>query len=248
MTRPSAYSESHCVDNYPPGMERHWWTQARAQIVLAAVADFKHLTMMDVGCGPGLTVEYLRNKGFDCWGCELGQPVVRRAAKDFVVTGTDVWKLNVDFRNKVGVVLLLDVLEHVPDPQTFLATLLLAFPNSMHIVVTVPARKELWSAWDERYGHYCRYNRQSLTSLLAGAGLKLSRVRYIFHSLYPALFVVSKTATRATKIREPRLIWLHWLIAWWFSIEAKILHDDRLIGTSLLAVCNRTPENYLDCC
>ena len=163
------------ADPYPLGIERHWWTMARSEIVRKAVLGFPVSRILDVGCGPGLMVAHLRHHGMDCWGCELGSPDVREPAKGYIRTDIDARELKSEFRELVGTLLLLDVLEHLPDPVSFLSDLIAAYPALHGIIVTVPARMELWTAWDDRYGHFLRYDRRQLTELFDGSGIEIKR-------------------------------------------------------------------------
>jgi len=232
----TAYSAEQYAANYDPGMEHHWWTCARASIVQRAIDRFPGAVILDVGCGPGLVVQHLRKRGYNCSGCEIGRPVVLAAVDNFVQTGMDALDLDLDTRLRVDVILLLDVLEHLHSPQSFLRSLLAAFPNLRGVVITVPARRELWSAWDERFGHQRRYDRSSLTSLCTKAGLHVQRLRYFFHGLYPVLLTVSHTFGRTTKIVAPRKrSVLQTLLAYVFRLE-EVLPIGRLPGSSLLLV------------
>jgi hypothetical protein len=65
-------------------------------------------------------------------------------------------------------VLLMDVLEHVPDDYRLLSDLLAAIPVGGYLLVTVPAELALWSKHDESFGHYRRYDRQRLARLWEG--------------------------------------------------------------------------------
>jgi len=235
----TAYTAQQFQDNYPPGMEHHWWSRARADVVRRALHGFRGTTILDVGCGPGIVVQHLRACGFTCFGCELGQPDVLPAVQDLVWTGQDAAALDPAFRAGVGVALLLDVLEHLPDPAAFLRGLLLAFPNLRAIVITVPARPELWSAWDEHFGHHRRYDRRSLHDLCMAAGLSPVVLRYFFHTIYPALLAVARLAGRSARVApgRPRSL-VDGLLARFFAWEAQ-LPIGRVVGSSLIAVAVR---------
>lgn len=232
----SAYSVQQFLDNYAPGMEHHWWTRARANIVQRALHEFRGAKILDVGCGPGIVVQHLCRTGHDCFGCELGMPTVLPTVRNLVWTGMDAVALDPRFRDGVGVVLLLDVLEHLQDPRGFLLKLLAAFPNLQAVIMTVPARQELWSAWDQHFGHHRRYDRRSLTSLCEDAGLHPSVLRYFFHAIYPALLAVARVTGRSTQSTAQRS-WslLNIVLTHVFTYEAR-LPIGRTFGSSLLAI------------
>ena len=232
----SAYSAQQFQDNYAPGMEGHWWSRSRANIICRALSGFHGDTILDVGCGPGIVVRHLRKAGYECFGCDLGTPTVFQEVQDAVWIGTEAAALSQGFRSSVSVVLLLDVLEHLSDPNKFLLNLLVAFPNLKAIIVTVPARQELWSAWDQHFGHYRRYDRHSLFLLCKNSGLRPLTLRYFFHAIYPALLVVARVIGRDTqsKVQKSNSL-LNILLTQVFTLEARV-PIGRSFGSSLLAV------------
>ena len=68
-----------------------------------------------------------------------------------------VFDLPEEERRGVTTLLVLDVIEHLEDPIAFLREVLSSFPDVSSLIVTVPAREELWSAFDDFYGHHRRY-------------------------------------------------------------------------------------------
>ena len=58
---------------------------------------FRPSAILDVGCGPGLMVGYLRQRGYDCRGCDLGSPTVIETARAAVWTETDALQVDADF-------------------------------------------------------------------------------------------------------------------------------------------------------
>lgn len=232
----TAWGDAQYDNVFAPGVEHHWWHLARGHIIRQVIDSLGASTILDVGCGPGVMVGYLRQRGYDCWGCDLGSPSVAPAAEGAVWTGTDALQLDEAFRHKVGVILLLDVIEHLPDPAGFLGLLQKAFPNVTAIVVAVPARRELWSVLDEYFGHQRRYDRAMITQQFAAAGLAVARQRYVFHSLYPLMLLLRRQRKPSNAIRIPSGPSLfHNLAASWFGFEAR-LPLGRLFGSSLVAV------------
>jgi SAM-dependent methyltransferase len=172
----SEFSEVQYDEAYPDGIEQHFWHLARNRLVEATLrqgADRKG-RVLEIGCGPGLVLQYLRGRGFDCWGCELGDPPLPDAIRPFVLVKRDFRDLDPAFRRDTNSLLLLDVLEHIPDDTEFLRALVAAFPQSRSLILTVPARGELWSNYDDHYGHFRRYDQARLAAVLDEAGFSLA--------------------------------------------------------------------------
>jgi hypothetical protein len=82
-------------------------------------------------------------------------------------------------------VLLMDVIEHVPDDRAFLRDLLvrgLVGPET-RVLITVPSYPALFSSHDRFLGHYRRYNRRSLQALFDAVGLRAVDEGHFFGSL-----------------------------------------------------------------
>jgi hypothetical protein len=107
-------------------------------------------------------------------------------------------------------------------------------PALTHVLVTVPARMELWSDWDVHYGHFRRYELSTLASELTGAGLTVLSVRYFFHALYGPMFA-TRGHRRATTIAAPKATRLHRSLGEAFVLEASLV-PPWVPGTSIIAV------------
>lgn len=236
----SEFSREQYSHAYPDGVENHWWNRSRCWLILKLLHRFcgQSPLVVDVGCGRGLEVQALRAAGVITHGVELAavQPVANVAA--WVTTGTDASDLDPELRAQANVLLLLDVLEHLEEPEAFLRQLLDHYPNVARIVVTVPARAELWSNYDEFYGHQCRYSLEGLKSLGSGAGLGCKAVGYFFQLLYPpARLLALLGKDRAIDIVPPTANkrWLHGVIARFFH-AGHLLLPHQLRGSSAYAV------------
>jgi hypothetical protein len=195
--------------------------------------------VLDIGCGRGLTVDFLRKAGVDAHGVELAHVPPLPAVEPFVHTARDAFTLPEALRRRVTVVLLLDVVEHLPAPEAFLAGCLAHFPSLARLVVTVPARRELWSNYDDFYGHLRRYDRASLRDLLRPVGTRRAEAGYFFHALYPVLRAqLAATAERPLAHQAPRWRWPHRLAARVFDLEERVLPAG-WYGTSLWGVADR---------
>ncbi|MFH0901097.1 MAG: hypothetical protein V2A73_10745, partial [Pseudomonadota bacterium] len=155
--------------------------------------------------------------------------------------GADAFALEPELRRGVETLLLLDLLEHVEDPLDFLLRCRSAFANARRILVTLPARQELWSNYDEHYGHFRRYDLDSARALLARALMPIREIGYCFHSLYaPALVLALLGRPRPVRIAVPASApsrHLHRFLASWFRLETYLLPRS-LPGTSIYALAS----------
>lgn len=233
----SAYSSEQFGDNYPIGMENHYWIDARNRILRRHIQHFftPSDVILDVGCGTGVVVDYLTKQGIPCYGVELGCPTITCTSKERIHTGCSVRDLPDEFRKSITSVLLLDVLEHLNNPDDLLSEIRASLPNVKKAIVTVPARKELWSNYDEHFGHYLRYSRSQLQGLIEANGGTVASMRYFFHGLYLPMLLVSKLGLqRTTTNTTPTRLGIHRGIASLFALEERIL-SGRILGASLIA-------------
>jgi SAM-dependent methyltransferase len=220
---------------YPMGIEYHYWNLARNSII-KSVLKKHNLTgkkILEIGCGRGYVVESLRDDGYTCLGVDRARI---ESSKEYLFFGIDFDELNSTIKGETEVVLLCDVLEHIPEPEEFLARIQDAFPHVRHILITVSAREELWSNYDEYYGHMTRYSRPSLTKVLGSVGYRVLCMSYFFHLLYiPAYLLRLLRKERGIEVHPPVGILraLHRFLANVFVIEQKLL-PHACGGTSLI--------------
>jgi hypothetical protein len=220
---------------YPPGIERHFWVAARNGIIYDTIASAGMAgdKLLDIGCGRGIVVDYLRRRGVDCHGSELGTPKLSESLTAYVNTGCDAVDLPAPLRESIQGILLLDVIEHIDDAPAFLRRLANAFPAVKRFFITVPAHPQLWSDWDARYGHYRRYTPETLRETVMAAGFRPARLHSFFHSLYIPMRLMSLVGMkRRTEEAAPSNPALHGVIASLFHWEARVL-PDWVPGTSL---------------
>jgi SAM-dependent methyltransferase len=77
------------------------------------------------------------------------------------------------FEASFDAVIACEVLEHIRDESAFLGKIRGLLNPGGRLILSVPARKTLWSDHDEIAGHYRRYDRQEITDLLSRQDFKL---------------------------------------------------------------------------
>ena len=229
------YTDDQYAENYPPGVERYFWNVAQNPIIVRSLrrSGMDRWPLLEIGCGRGIVVEYLRCRGIDCIGCELAAAPVPDHLRSVVLDRTDFANLPASQRSGIRGVLLCDVIEHLPNPISFLRNVRSALPALEGVLVTVPARQELWSEWDCHYGHLRRYDLPSLRATLNAAGLKPLAAGYFFHALYLPAFLLRGGKLRSTSVKAPSLLWLHAAVGAAFQAEERIL-PSALPGTSAI--------------
>lgn len=236
----TAFNDAQFASAYPAGIERHYWHRARIATIAAQLerADLRGAPIVEVGCGTGVVVRALRVRGFDCEGVELSDITIPEDLEGHIVAGTSFTELPASRRDGTKVVLLLDVIEHLEDPVIFLAQLRTSFPAMTHLLITVPARQELWSNYDEHYGHFRRYSVETVESTAHAAGFSPLVTRYFFHGLYlPARVLAALGGQRSVSVSAPAgaLITVHRALAAWFRLEQHLLPAG-FVGTSVISV------------
>jgi SAM-dependent methyltransferase len=105
---------------------------------------------------------------------------------------------------RYGLILMLDVLEHLPAPEQALTHALRLLEPDGIILITVPAFPVLWTAHDDLNHHLRRYTRASLRALAERSGLELRACEYAYHWLFPVKLAVRlKEAILGSRPRPP---------------------------------------------
>jgi len=224
---------------YPSGIERHYWTLARNLIIKRELlrGSLHGKKILEIGCGRGIVVDFLRQAGFDCYGVELAPVNSLLKITQYIHSGMDFTNLDQKFIDSIEVILLFDVIEHLANEQDFLNRIRKIFPKVKYLIVTVPARIELWSNYDTFNGHLRRYDLQSLKQSAEKGGWTTISSRYFFHLLYlPARVLLHFSGKRQTKIVPPTGLAVlgHKLLAHLFIFDS-ILFPNSCSGTSIIS-------------
>jgi hypothetical protein len=238
----ASFTQEHYAEGVPAGMEFHYWNFARNMYLshlLKSCVD-KDEVILEIGCGRGIVVEYLRAQGLNCFGSEIANAPVPDKLKKCIFSPQDATTLPADFREGVRIVLLLDVIEHIEDAGVFLAQIRRSFPNMRKLIVMVPARKEIWSNFDSYYGHHRRYDPALLMEHLSEGGFSPEPCGYFFHILYWVMRVLLPfKPERPVILSAPSALMrpIHYFFAKMFLLEGVLL-PRHWLGSSLLTMAS----------
>jgi hypothetical protein len=201
----TAYNADQAALDFPPGAEDGYWYLARNNHLYNQLKKngLDESPILEVGCGSGIVVEFLRKQGLDCKGCDLSDQAAKKSP--YLFLSTDANDMEESYRKKVKTLLLLDVIEHIEEPVPFLKKLQTSFPNLEYFVIAVPARKELWSNYDVFFGHFRRYDMKMLRQEMKEIGAKVLVMHYFFKLLYlPGWLTVKLLGKRNLQVGAPQ--------------------------------------------
>jgi SAM-dependent methyltransferase len=134
--------------------------------------------VLEVGCGAGDLLLNLSRLGYEGVGLETSEAARQEAERRTRPAGGRV-RIAADVADADGcfdLVVACEVLEHIEDDRGALAEWVARLAPGGHVLVSVPAHRRRWSDSDVWAGHYRRYERNDLRSLLEGAGLLVDRI------------------------------------------------------------------------
>jgi len=240
--------------------DRHWWFAARRRILrelVTEIAGGRRLEIVDVGCSTGGNAGSLSD-AHDVLGFDASETAIRIAterhpkARFQVAAGLDPVR---EAARTADLVLLMDVIEHVEDDFQFLSSIAAVLPTRAHVLVTVPAHPELWSAHDVASQHWRRYTKERLERVWRDLPLEPRLVTHCNALLAPLV----RTARRLRKREKPvhgtgadlavPSAPVNAALRWTFEREAgplrRALHERKPApyrdGISLLAILRRAP-------
>jgi SAM-dependent methyltransferase len=173
--------------------ERHWWWRAREQLILATLERYRPpggwRAILDVGCGDGMLFDRLTTFG-DVEGVEADPATVSAGGRHRSRIHVAPFDTTFQPRKRYSLILMLDVIEHLPDPLAGVRRAVELLESEGILVATVPAFGFLWTTHDDLNHHVARYTRRSFQRLARDAGLRVERARYFFHWGFAAKLLV----------------------------------------------------------
>jgi len=196
------FSKGNATVSYPAHgndacfeIEDHsFWFQHRNRCIASIVRGFPPAgALFDLGGGNGFVSLGLQQAGWRSIVVEPGHAGAVNARKRGLPNVVCATLEDAGFRaHSIPAAGLFDVLEHIADDRHFLRVLRELLIPGGRVYLTVPAYSWLWSAEDVAAGHFRRYTRASLASVLRQSGFEVEFASYIFSPL-PLPILVSRT-------------------------------------------------------
>lgn len=221
-----------------------FWFNHRNKIILdqfnnQAVQGF----VLDIGGGNGFVTKMLQESGYDVIlvepnfsGCLNAK---HRGVKNIINSSLD----QISFSElKPNCICAFDVLEHIENDFHFLKNCFNNLSVDGKLILSVPAFKGLWSNEDVLAGHYRRYAKHELESIVIKAGFNITYSSYFFSILPIAILIFRKIFSKKNNKIDDHSHRRNFLVLdLIFSLERSILRKrgKLFFGSSLILVAEK---------
>ncbi|WP_027358618.1 class I SAM-dependent methyltransferase [Desulforegula conservatrix] len=224
-------------------INRHPWELARLDIVMNLINLIKpglngrfseEGVILDIGCGDGFVAREvaLRFPSYRVIGIDTKYDKKNGCKDDQKIPNLEFHKSvkQIDSTIKqADLVMMLDVLEHIEDDESFLGDIMSGniFNADTLFFLTVPAHQALFSRHDTQLCHYRRYSLDELKNLSGKAGISIiSAGNFFFLPILQRIFeiFIDKTNLASNTKKIGVAGWEHGLF--FTSIVKKILISD----------------------
>ncbi len=233
--------------------QTHWWYVARRKIIFDWVwrilSDYSSPQLLDVGCGTGFNLEFLRAHGYNqVTGLDFSTEALNFCRSRHLTRLICSDGARPPLRGQsFDVVIALDLIEHLEDDNQALGELAhLLKPRGVLIIFT-PAFNFLWGLQDEVSQHYRRYTAPELRRKVTQAGLTIDKLTYANIFLFPFIWAGRMVLRwRGNKIQgtsenDLHPAWSNNLLQAIFAAERPLLRYLNFpFGVSLLCVARKS--------
>jgi 2-polyprenyl-3-methyl-5-hydroxy-6-metoxy-1,4-benzoquinol methylase len=233
-------------ERYRELYDRHWWWRARTELVERKIRQLcqpgEKQSILDVGCGDALFFDRLQKFG-DVEGVEpfagLVNPNNPHRARIHMCPFDQKFQPG----KLYSLILMLDVLEHLPDPVAALRHVLSLLRPGGLFMLTVPSLMSLWTNHDVINHHLVRYTKKSFREVAARAGFAIQEETYLYYWTCPVKMCVG-FAERVLRLQpKPPGVppaWINEPLYWLSRLEQKLLTPLSMpFGSSLMVVGSR---------
>jgi len=187
-SRISFPSENYSGDDSNQEADGFWATE-RANSIARMLRTTDSKTLWEIGAGNGNAAIPLRNLGFNVFPIEpLNSGAVTLAKNNFLTFHSTLEDLKLP-TDSIDVIGAFDVLEHLEKPEDLLFEIHRVLKPGGTFICSVPAYQWLFSDFDRSIGHYRRYSRKDLSSLISSVDLYCTEIKAIYGFLVLPAFL-----------------------------------------------------------
>lgn len=174
--------------------ENSFWFKHRNNCIIELIKKYSSGNIIfDIGGGNGVVSAMLEENGLRTVLIEPDISGVYNAQKRGLKNIINASFHESGFKNEsIAEAGLFDVLEHIKDDEGFLASVRDTLKRKGILYLTIPAYRFLWSEEDIISGHFRRYNRKTISSLLKTTGYRIEYLSFFF-SFFPVPAFIVKT-------------------------------------------------------
>jgi SAM-dependent methyltransferase len=164
----------------------------------------RNMSILDFGAGIGEYCNRLHEYGYNVQALEIDKNM-HCYIKCRCYASLD------ELQNKFDLIYLVNVLEHIQNEKDILGQLYSILNKGGLLKIFVPAKQILYSSMDEKVGHYRRYEKKTLISVVKSCGYKIITCEYFdaigfFISLAYKIFNKTGDITKSQILMYDKLI------------------------------------------
>lgn len=195
-------------------------------------------TVLEVGCGTGNVSSFLASKGYSVVGSEYYTEALKISWPGFIKVQGNAE--NLPFKDGIfDCVGLFDVIEHFENDNAPLKEAVRVLKKGGFLIITAPAREELWSWVDEVSLHKRRYTTERINRIFSQLNLESLLVEYMFMSLYIPMKYLRRNQSKTVELFKINKI-LNIVLTYFFHLEIILSKIFSLpTGTSIIGIAQK---------
>jgi SAM-dependent methyltransferase len=226
------------------------YAHAKYDVLLKWLGNIQGLSILVVGSGSGEFAAYLAQNGAVVTAFDIDEASIALTRSTCLKLGVQLTTLvstieSFKPKSAFDIVAATDVIEHIADDTTALCCLFSFTKANGRVLVTVPALSFLFGHHDRILGHFRRYSKSSMASVVAAAAARQGfsfiflRKRYFGFFLIPVTLILSRWMRRPYPIAsvggsQNKVVRLFLKLI--FKLEKRISPP---LGTSLLTLIQK---------
>lgn len=206
----------------------NYYVHARQEV--APLIPVKNARILEIGCGAGGTIAFLKSRGLCGWAA--GVEIIPGPAEQAKNVMEYVWQENIETfelpleNGSVDVILCLDVLEHLVDPWSVVKKLTPLLASGGVFIASIPNIRH-YSAWGDivmngkfEYQdagimdrtHMRFFTRQSIIGLATCSGLKLDHIEDLHYIKKKHWWKPKNILKNAVRMLQPEFTAIQYLV------------------------------------